>query len=112
MDSLREKIKTFCAERDWGQFHTPKNLAAAVAVEAAELLEHFMWLTPEESRSLSSEKRAEVADEIGDVMICLTNLATQLGIDPIAAATAKLTKAALKYPVEKAKGRITKYDKL
>ena len=112
MDKLREKIKTFCAERDWGQFHTPKNLAAAVSVEAAELLEHFMWLTPDESRVLSPEKRAEVADEIGDVMICLTNLANQLGIDPIAAATAKLAKAAVKYPVEKAKGRITKYDKL
>lgn len=112
MEKLREKIKTFCAEREWGSYHTPKNLAVAVAVEAAELMEPFMWLTPEESRTLSPEQLSDVADEIGDVLICLTNLATQLGIDPVAVAHAKLAKAAVKYPVEKAKGKMTKYDKL
>jgi NTP pyrophosphatase (non-canonical NTP hydrolase) len=112
MKNLQDKIKLFCAERDWQQYHDPKSLAIAVSVEAAEVLEHFMWLTGEESRQLTPKALAEVADEIGDVMICLTNLAMQLGIDPVAAAHAKLAKVALKYPVEKAKGKALKYDKL
>lgn len=112
MDTLKESIRDFCKERDWEQFHTPKNLAMAVSVEAAELLEHFMWLTPEQSRALSTSQKQEIADELGDVMICLINLANHLEIDPVSAAKAKLEKAKLKYPVEKAKGRAEKYNKL
>ena len=95
---MRDALRTFCAERDWHRFHTPKNLVMALSVEAAELVEHFQWSTPEESLDLADGKRAEVADEIADVLIYLTELADVLGIDPIAAARAKIVKNAAKYP--------------
>lgn len=96
--TLRDALRAFCAARDWHRFHTPKNLVMALSVEAAELVEHFQWATPEESLALAPEKRAEVADEIADVLIYLTELADVLGIDPIAAARAKIVKNAAKYP--------------
>ena len=83
MDDLRGAIKAFIEERDWEQFHSPKNLAMALSVEVAEVLEHFQWLTEEESKDLPPEKLAEVREEIGDVMIYLTELADKLGIDPV-----------------------------
>jgi dCTP diphosphatase len=101
LDTLRDALRAFCAERDWHRFHTPKNLVMALSVEAAELVEHFQWSTPEESLDLSAEKRAEVADEIADVLIYLTELADVLGIDPIAAAREKIVKNAIKYPRQK-----------
>ena len=98
LTSLRDALRAFCAARDWHRFHTPKNLVMALSVEAAKLVEHFQWATPEESQNLAAEKRAEVADEIADVLIYLTELADVLDIDPIAAARAKIAKNAVKYP--------------
>jgi NTP pyrophosphatase (non-canonical NTP hydrolase) len=107
--ALEAEIDAFVHERDWAQFHTPKNLAMSVAIEAAEIMEHFQWSTGEQSHALTPAKRDEVANEIGDVLIYLLRLARTLGIDPVAAATAKLALNRSKYPVEKAKGRSTKY---
>ncbi len=98
LTSLRDALREFCAARDWHRYHTPKNLVMALSVEAAELVEHFQWATPEESLNLTAARRAEVADEIADVLIYLTELADVLEIDPIAAARAKIIKNALKYP--------------
>lgn len=96
--TLRDALREFCAARDWHRYHTPKNLVMALSVEAAELVEHFQWSTPEESLALPPGKRAEVADEIADVLIYLTELADVLNIDPIAAARDKIVKNAAKYP--------------
>jgi NTP pyrophosphatase (non-canonical NTP hydrolase) len=106
---LQDDIEAFVAERDWAQFHTPKNLAMGVAIEAAEIMEHFLWCSGEESRALAPDKRTEVANEIGDVLIYLLRLSRTLDIDAVAAARDKLALNREKYPVEKAKGRATKY---
>ena len=98
LTGLRDALREFCAARDWHRYHTPKNLVMALSVEAAELVEHFQWATPEESLNPAVAKRADVADEIADVLIYLTELADVLGIDPIAAAREKIAKNALKYP--------------
>jgi len=98
LTTLRDALRAFCAARDWHRFHTPKNLVMALSVEAAELVELFQWATAEESLDLTAQKRAEVADEIADVLIYLTELADVLDIDPIAAARAKILKNAAKYP--------------
>jgi dCTP diphosphatase len=98
LTTLRDALRAFCAARDWHRYHTPKNLVMALSVEAAELVEHFQWATPEESLNLAPGKRAEVADEIADVLIYLTELADVLDIDPIAAARAKIAKNGVKYP--------------
>lgn len=111
-DALRAEIREFAQAREWEQFHTPKNLSMAMIVEAAELVEHFQWLTPEQSEALDAGTRREVAEEIGDVLIYLTRLADVLGIDPLQAAFDKIKVNALKYPVEKARGHNRKYDKL
>jgi NTP pyrophosphatase (non-canonical NTP hydrolase) len=96
--SLRDALREFAAVRDWRQFHTPKNLAMAMIVEAAELVEHFQWLTPEQSNALAPDKLAEVRDEVADTLIYLVEFADALGIDPIAAARDKIAKNAVKYP--------------
>jgi NTP pyrophosphatase (non-canonical NTP hydrolase) len=106
---LQDAVEAFVAERDWAQFHSPKNLAMSVAIEAAEIMEHFQWCTVEESRAAAADKRAMVANEIGDVLIYLVRLARVLDIDLVDAATAKLAQNREKYPVAKAKGRATKY---
>ena len=112
LQALQGQLHAFVAERDWDQFHTPKNLAMALVVEAGELLEHFQWLTPEQSQSLPAATHTEVELEIADVLLFLLRLCEKLGIDPLAAAEKKLALNREKYPVEKAKGRATKYDKL
>jgi dCTP diphosphatase len=99
----------FIEERDWEQFHSPKNLAMALSVEASEIVEHFQWLTEEQSKNLPSEKMAKIREEIGDVMIYLTELADKLGIDPVEAARAKVAINEQKYPVELVKGKASKY---
>lgn len=109
MDNLRGAISAFIEERDWEQFHSPKNLAMALSVEVAEIVEHFQWLTEEQSKNLPPEKLAEVREEIGDVMIYLTELADKLGIDLVDAAKAKVTINGQKYPVELVKGKASKY---
>jgi NTP pyrophosphatase (non-canonical NTP hydrolase) len=111
-ESLARELAAFVAAREWEPFHTPKNLAMALSAEAGELLEHFLWLTPEESRALGTGAREEVALEMADVLLFLLRLAQQLDVDLLAAAERKLALNAVKYPVEKARGRATKYDKL
>lgn len=98
VEELALELRRFAGERDWDQYHTPKNLASALIVEAAELLEHFQWLSQEESQSLSPAAKREVAHEIADVLIYLTRLADRLGIDMLAAASEKMGLNAKKYP--------------
>lgn len=109
---LRERLAAFAAERDWDQFHNPKNIVMALAVEAAELMEHFQWLTPEQAASLSPEVRSQIALETADVLLYLVRLCDKLDIDLTQSALTKIALNEHKYPVEKAKGRATKYDKL
>lgn len=110
--SLRDAQRKFAAMRDWEQFHTPKNLAMALCVETAELLEHFQWLTAEQSVRLDARRKRAVADEIADVLLYLTRLADIMKIDPLAAAQRKLRQNARKYPVGRAKGNARKYSEL
>ena len=109
LENLRYRINAFVAERDWAQFHTPKNLAMAMIVEAAELVEQFQWDTPQESQQLSAEKHEAVAHELADTFVYLLRLAEVLEIDLIDAANKKIELNALKYPVDKAKGSNAKY---
>jgi len=112
LDRLTDLIRKFNDERDWAQYHSPKNLASSLVIEAAELLEILQWLTEEESSNLDTEKRRKVEEEIGDVLIYLLNLADKLGIDPSEAALQKLKANEEKYPVEKARGSAAKYTEL
>ncbi|MCZ8130906.1 MAG: nucleotide pyrophosphohydrolase [Steroidobacteraceae bacterium] len=109
---LRDAMRDFATARDWDRFHSPKNLAAALSVEAAELLEHFQWLTEQESRELDAAKRAAVAHELADVLLYLVRLADRLDVDLLDAARRKLVLNAEKYPVEKARGSARKYTEL
>ena len=112
MKELTKSIGKFAQLRDWDQFHSPKNLAMALSVEVAEIVEHFQWLTQAESNNLNSAELAGVKEEIADVMIYLIRLADQLGIDPIQAAEEKMRLNEKKYPVEKARGNAAKYTDL
>ena len=112
LEMLRARLAEFADERDWDQFHNPKNLAMAVAGEVGELVEHFQWLTFEEARNLPAGTRDEVALEAADVLLFLLRLCDKLNIDLAAAAERKLELNAKKYPVQKSRGRATKYDKL
>ena len=109
LENLRNRINTFVAERDWTQFHTPKNLAMAMIVEAAELVEHFQWDTPIESQNLTPVKREAVSHELADTFVYLLRLAEVLQINLIDAANQKIDLNAQKYPIEKAKGSNAKY---
>ena len=104
---LRTRIEAFVAERDWSQFHSPKNLSMAIAIEAAELMEHFQWLTIEESESLVAEgaTRGQVIDELADVLIYCLSLANALGADLSEAIVRKLAHNARKYPADEYHGR-------
>ena len=112
LPGLRDALRRFAAARDWQQFHTPKNLATALCVEAAELLEHFQWLTATQSARLTPSRKRAVAAEIADVLLYLTRLADVLQIDPLAAAQRKLRQNARKYPVARARGNARKYSDL
>ncbi len=107
--NLRERINAFVNERDWAQFHSPKNLAMAMIVEAAELVEHFQWETEQASRELTTEKREQVSHELADTFVYLLRIAEVLNIDLIKAANSKIILNAKKYPVEKARGSNAKY---
>jgi len=109
MKDLQKKLERFVAERDWEKFHTPKNLAMALSVEVAEVVEHFQWLEPEESIQLSIEKMEQVREELGDVLIYLVQLSEKLGIDLLRAAHDKVEKNDQKYPKERVKGKAAKY---
>ena len=112
LTELRDAMRRFAAERDWDRFHTPKNLAMALSGEAGELIEHFQWLTVEESASLPAPAREEVALEMADVLLYLVRLGDVLGIDLAEAARRKIAINAQRYPVERVRGRAVKYDRL
>ena len=109
---LRELVEEFVARRDWHQFHTPKNLAMSLAIEAAELMEHFQWLTPEQSRALADrpDDLAAVAEELADVFCYGLAMANELGVDLSTAIRAKMAKNEQKYPVEQFRGRFGPQD--
>ena len=105
---LQERLRAFARERDWEQFHSPKNLVMALIVEAAELVEHFQWLTEAQSRSLDAVKREQVEQEMADVFIYLARLADRLGIDLLGAAERKIALNAQKYPADRVRGSAKK----
>jgi len=109
MENLLTIVREFNRERDWEQYHSPKNLAMALSVEVAEVVEHFQWLNQTQSRSMEPSKKEEIKDEIGDILIYLVNLADKLGIDPIQAALDKIEKNRMRYPVRLSKGNALKY---
>ena len=109
---LVTQLRRFAKDRDWEQFHSPKNLAAALSVEVGEVLEHFQWLTEQQSRDLPAAKREEIALELADVFLYLLRLSDQLGIDLPDAARRKLKINAGKYPAERARGTHKKYTEL
>ena len=111
---IKSRVLAFAHERDWEQFHTPKNLSMALAAEAGELMEHFLWATPEASRTIVQDAamRRKIEEELADVVIYALEFANMTGIDVAAAIEAKMAANAAKYPVEKAKGRSAKYTEL
>ena len=114
LDQLQQRLRDFAAERDWQPFHSPKNLASALIVEAGELLEHFQWLTEEQSRALAQPGPAQdaVAAEMADVLLYLVQLASALEVDLLDAAARKMVVNAAKYPVAKARGRADRASEL
>jgi dCTP diphosphatase len=110
IDTLRDRLRAFALARDWSQFHSPKNLACALSVEAAELLEHFQWMTEAQSRTPDAAQREAIGFEAADVLLYLIQIADQLGIDLLAAADRKITLNAARYPVETARGSSRKAD--
>jgi NTP pyrophosphatase (non-canonical NTP hydrolase) len=112
LEALAAELRNFATERDWDQFHSPKNLVMALSVEVSELIEHFQWLTEEQSSALPPKKLQQVREEIGDVLIYLTRLADKLGVDMLEAAAKKLEVNRAKYPAEKVRGSAKKYTEL
>ena len=114
VDELKNRVLAFARVREWEQFHAPKNLSMALATEAGELMEHFLWASPEQSRQIVADpvKRAKIAEELADVVIYALEFANITGLDVAAAIEAKMAANAQKYPVEKAKGRSDKYTEL
>jgi NTP pyrophosphatase (non-canonical NTP hydrolase) len=110
LSELALRLREFAAERDWDQFHSPKNLSMALAVEVSELMEHFQWLTEAQSLDLPPEKLLQAQDEIADVLIYLTRLSDRLGIDPVASAFQKLETNRLRYPADKVFGSAKKHS--
>lgn len=105
LHELRERLRAFVDERDWEQFHSPKNLAMALSVEAAELMEHFQWLSEEQSQVLNAMQREQVALEMADVFLYLVRLADRLDVDLVATAWQKIALNEQKYPADKVRGR-------
>lgn len=110
--AITEKIKKFRDERDWMQFHDPKNMAVSIILEASELLEHFQWKTTEEVEKYARENHGEIKDEIADIAMYLFELADNMSIDLINAMEEKLRKNEIKFPVAKVKGNAKKYTEL
>ncbi|GAA6134450.1 nucleotide pyrophosphohydrolase [Oceaniserpentilla sp. 4NH20-0058] len=109
LEALKSKLQAFADERDWDQFHSPKNLSMALSVEASELVECFQWLTEEQSKNLSPEQRQAVIDEMADIQVYLLRLATKLDVDMLKAVEQKMVKNAAKYPADLVKGSAKKY---
>ncbi len=110
LQSLRDRLRAFADERDWDQFHSPKNLSMALMVEVAELMEHFQWLTEEQSGELPPEKKEAVAEELADVLLYLVRISDKLGIDLYPAALHKLALNGVKYPATQVRGSAKKYS--
>lgn len=110
MEDLKQRLRLFADERDWDQFHSPKNLAMALSVEAAELVEHFQWLTEEQSKKLPDEKLQEVAYELADIQVYLIRMADKLNVDLMKTVDEKIKLNAQKYPAEKVRGSSKKYN--
>lgn len=111
IDALRTRVNQFVEARDWAQFHSPKNLAMAMIVEAGEVVEHFQWMTEEGSRHLDAETTEQVGQELSDTFVYLLRIAEVCGIDLIEAANKKIDLNAKKYPIDKVKGSNAKYTK-
>jgi len=109
IETLQKALRQFAKDRDWDQFHSPKNLAMALIVEASELLEHFQWLSDAESTALPADRRAPIAEEMADVLLYLLRIADKMEINLIEEAEKKIIKNGKKYPVEKSWGSSKKY---
>lgn len=109
LEDLRQRVRAFADARDWGRFHSPRNLAMALSVEAGELLELYLWCADEGPQPLAPERQPKVADEAADVLICLLNFCDRAGVDLGQAVLDKLAKAERKYPVERVRGQALKY---
>jgi len=112
LEKVKLRLREFAEARDWDQFHSPKNLSMALSAEVAEIVEHFQWLTEEQSKSLSVDKLSEVGEELADTLIYLVRLADKLDIDLLSVANSKIEINEQKYPVDKAKGNAKKYTEL
>ena len=110
LSDITKKIIAFRDERDWAQFHNPKDMAIAISLEAGELLEHFLWKAPEEVEKRVESHREEISDEIADIAVYLVELADNLGIDLVQAMAAKIEKNAEKYPADRVRGSAKKYS--
>jgi len=110
LEQIKAQLQKFADDRDWDQFHSPKNLSMALSVEASELVECFQWLTEAQSQNLSPEQLSAAIDEIADVQIYLLRIATKLNVNMLDAVNQKIKKNALKYPVDKVKGSSKKYN--
>jgi len=110
LNTLKQRLREFADARDWNQFHSPKNLTMALSVEVAEIVEHFQWLSEEQSKNLPQNKLDEVEAELADTFIYLIRLADKLDIDLFAATEKKIGVNEQKYPVEKARGNAKKYS--
>jgi dCTP diphosphatase len=110
LEQLKHRLREFVAERDWEQFHSPKNLAMALSVEVAELVEQFQWLTEQQSHELDADRRRKVEDELADVLVYLVRIADRLEVDLLAVTARKLEQNASKYPADKVRGQARKYD--
>lgn len=109
LQELKDRMARFVRERDWEQFHTPKNLAMSIAIEAAELMEHFQWLTVEESKKLNADQLNDIGEELADIIIYALSLSNTLGLDLSQTVCAKMEKNIRKYPSAKVKGKSHKY---
>jgi dCTP diphosphatase len=109
---LRDRLRDFASVRDWNQFHSPKNLAIALSVEAGELLEHFQWICDQDSLTIPPDKLSAIKDEVADVFLYLIRLADILNVDMVQAANEKVDANSRKYPVEKSRGSAKKYTEL
>lgn len=109
LQQLKDRMARFVGERDWEQFHTPKNLSMSIAIEAAELMEHFQWLTVEESKNLAAQELADIGEELADIVIYALSLSNVLDLDLSRTIVAKMEKNIRKYPREKVRGKAHKY---
>jgi dCTP diphosphatase len=107
---LRDKLRAFAEERDWDQFHSPKNLSMALMVEVAELMEHFQWLTEAQSHELFTENKNAVGEELADILLYLVRISDKLEVNLLESALHKLEKNAIKYPVNMVRGSAKKYS--